>query len=301
MFRRSLLRSRAGIAVLVLAAALGGTTAAVAATSPAKPAAVPLPSPADFVAHVDLDCFRTTPYTPQLPAPITLRHLNPVLADQAPWTINQLGQRQQLCSPVAKNGKFPPGGVLEFVRHVDVSCYRITGPNIGVPLTLTHLNPQLSDLPRREVKVWAPDQLCLPVIKNDKVPPAEVLRLVRYIDLVCYRETPQVPLDITLGLTQLNPELAKIPQVKVDVRENRQLCVPVRKNNQDIPDDVLNIVQWLDVEKFDIKAPAMDKVDVRLRHVNPLLLGLPAEPATLLEHEQLALPVAKNDRFPPNS
>ena len=37
---------------------------------------------------------------------------------------------------------------------------------------------------------------------------------------------------------------------------NRQLCVPVQKNNQVIPDDVLNVVRWVDLEKFDIVTPA---------------------------------------------
>jgi hypothetical protein len=305
MFRRSLLRSRVGIAVLVLAAALGGTTAAVAAANtPAKakaPAttAAPWPTPAQFVANLDLECFRTSPYTPQLPAPLTLSHLNPVLAGQAPWTINQLGQRQQLCSPVAKNDVMPPPEVLDFVRYVDLSCYRISGPNINFPLTLSHLNPLLKDLPRREVTVMTPEQLCLPVIKNDSVPPDEVLRLVRFIDLVCYRETPQVPLGIKLRLTQLNPVLSSIPPTTVGVQANRQLCVPVRKNSQQIPDEVLKIVRWVDVEKFDIEAPAMQPIELRLRHINPLLQGLPAEPAVLLQRQQLALPMAKNGNNPP--
>lgn len=293
-------RSRLGIAALVLAAAIGGTTA-VAATTTAAPAKAPWPTPARFVAHLDLECFRTTPYTPQLPGPLTLRHLNPVLAGQAPWTINQLGQRQQLCSPVAKNDKIPPTEVLAFVQYVDLSCYRIGGPNINFPLTLSHLNPLLTDLPRREVRIMAPEQLCLPVIKNDSVPPDEVLRLVRYIDLVCYRELPQVPLGIKLKLTQLNPELKDIPPATVGVRENRQLCVPVRKNTQQIPDEVLKIVQYVDLEKFDIEAPAMHAVDLRLRHINPLLQGMPAEPATLVERQQLALPMSKNGNDPPTT
>jgi hypothetical protein len=289
-----------GVAVLVLVAALAGSTAAASAGTSSTRQVQALPSPLQFVANLDLECFRTSAYTPPpLPAPITLRHLNPVLTAQAPWSIAGLGPRSQLCTPVAKNGVLPPEGVRAFIRYVDLSCYRIGGPTINFPLTLDHLNPQLGHLPRKQVTVVAPEQLCLPVIKNDSVPPAEVLNLVRYIDLVCYRETPQVPLNLSLKLTQLNPVLTGIPTTEVAVRENRQLCVPVRKNNQQIPADVLRIVQWIDLEKYDVTGPALAPVDLRLRHINPLLQGLPVEPATLIARHQLALPVAKNGRIPP--
>ncbi|TDV43563.1 hypothetical protein [Actinophytocola oryzae] len=295
MLRRS--RTRIGVAALVLAAALAGTAVAAATTSSAKAPA--LPSPKDFVSNLDLECFRTSAYTPPpLHSPLTLSHLNPVLAGLPRWTVETLGPRTQLCSPVAKNDVLPPKEVLEFVRYVDLSCYRISGPAVGFPLTLSHLNPQLAHLPRRQVTVVSPEQLCVPVIKNDSVPPDEVLRLVRYVDLVCYRETPQASLGLSLLLTQLNPVLADIPPTKVDVTPNRQLCVPVRKNNQDIPDDVLKIVQWVDLEKFDVVAPAMHQIDLKLRHINPLLADLPAEPATLVSRHQLALPVAKNGNTP---
>lgn len=290
MFRRSL--SRIGVAVLILFAALAGTAA-----TPKAPA---LPSAKEFVPHLDLECFQTSPYTPPpLPDPIVLSHLNPVLADQPRWTVDTLGPRSQLCSPVAKNDVLPPEGVLDFVRFVDVSCYRIGGPALDVTLKLNHLNPQLAHLPTKVVTVGAPQQLCVPVVKNESVPPDEVLRLVRYIDLVCYREAPPVSLDISLRLTQLNKELSSIPPTKVGVRENRQLCVPVRKNDQEIPDDVLRVVRYIDLEKYDIVAQPMDRLELKLHHINPLLADLPAEPAILLAHQQLALPVAKNGNFPP--
>ena len=301
MLRRSRHRSRFGIAVIAVVAALAGTTAAGAATTtPQAPQALSLPSPYEFVSNLDLECFRTSQYTPPaLPAPITLSHLNPVLADQARWTVQGLGPRSQLCTPVAKNGKIPPKEVLEFIQFVDLSCYRIGGPSLDLQLVLSHLNPVLAHLPRKEVTVFAPQQLCVPVIKNDSVPPGEVLRLVRYIDLVCYRETPPVPMNESLKLTQLNPVLTEIPETEVRVTNNRQLCVPVRKNEQDIPDEVLKIVQWIDLEKYDIVAPALPAITLKLRHVNPLLADLPTEPATLLARQQLAVPVAKNGKEPP--
>jgi hypothetical protein len=283
------------MAVLALAAALGGTAIATTAANSAPV----LPSPLRYVSSLDLECFRTTPYQPPpLPAPLTLSHLNPVLAGQAPWTVAGLGPRTQLCSPVAKNGNIPSEDVLDFIRYTDLSCYRIGGPNIDFDVKLHHLNPVFANLPDRKVTLQAPDQLCVPVIKGDEQPPDEVLRFVRYIDLACFRETPQVPLGTSVKLTQLNKALSALPPTKVDVRENRQLCVPVRKNAQKIPDDVLKIVQYIDLEKFDIAAPAMAPIDLRLTHINPLLAGLPVEPARLLAREQLAVPVAKNGNIP---
>lgn len=298
MARRSLIRWKIGVAVLVLAAGLAGTAAATSGAAAAK--ALPLPSPARFVSNLDLECFRTNVHTPgQLPAPITLSHLNPVLANQARWQITSLGARTQLCTPVAKNDVIPVPGVLEFVGFVDLSCYRITGPSLNLPLTLDHLNPVLGHLPRKEVTVMAPEQLCLPVIKNGSKPPAEILRLVQYIDLVCYRETPQVAMNETLKLTQLNKELSHLPDAKVRVTFNRQLCVPVRKNSQDIPEDVLKIVQWIDLEKYDLNADPITAFTLKLNHINPLLERMPTEEATITSRHQLALPVAKNGNKPP--
>ena len=298
MVRRSLIRWKIGVAVLILAAGLAGTATATSGAAPAK--ALPLPSPARFVSNLDLECFRTNTHTPgPLPAPITLSHLNPVLANQARWQITSLGARTQLCTPVAKNDVIPVPGVLEFVSFVDLSCYRITGPSLNLPLTLDHLNPVLGHLPRKEVTVLAPEQLCLPVIKNGSKPPEEVLRLVRYIDLVCYRETPQVAMNESLKLTQLNKELSHLPDAKVRVTFNRQLCVPVRKNNQEIPTDVLNIVRWIDLEKYDLNADPIPTFTLKLDHINPLLERLPTEEATIAGRHQLALPVAKNGNKPP--
>lgn len=292
MRRRSVIRSRVGIVVVILIAAIGG----IAATTP--PAPVPVPTAKAFTSFLDLECFKTNPYTPPLTAPIVLSHLNPVLAGLPRWPVT-LGTRTQLCAPVAKNGNIPPPGVLDYVRFVDLSCYQITGPSPNFTLTISHLNPLLSHLPRKVLTMLVPEQLCVPVIKNESVPPPEVLNLVRYIDLACFRTSPPTPLGINLTLTQLNPVLTGIPPTTVSVREDRQLCVPVRKGNQEIPPDVQRIVQWIDLEKYDIIAPALTPITLTLRHINPLLSGLPAETATLTGRQQLALPVAKNNVLPP--
>lgn len=300
MFRRSFFRSRLGVAVLFLVAALAGTAAAATGTTAAPRSPFP-PNPAVFVANLDLECFRTDPHAPPpLTEPLTLSHLNPVLADEARWTVSTLGPRNQLCVPVAKDGRIPPKEVYDFVSNVDLSCYRVEGPSLNREIILNHLNPVLEHLPRKQVAVFEPQQLCLPVIKNGRVPSPEVLEFVRWIDLVCYREIPPVPMNESLKLTQLNPELKSIPDTDVRVRENRQLCVPVRKNDQKIPDEVLRIIRWLDLEKYDIVGPTMLPFDVKLTHINPLFKGW-SEPAKLLERQQLAVPVAKDGHQPPTA
>jgi hypothetical protein len=285
--------------VMAVVAAVGGTAIAATAANSAPRQEATAPGALRYVSMLDLECFRTNPYQPPpLPKPLTLTHLNPVLAGLAPWTIQNLGPRIQLCSPVAKNGKIPPEDVLDFIRFTDLSCYRIGGPNIDFEVKLHHLNPVFAELPDRQVTLGAPDQLCLPVIKNDEKPTDEVLRFVQYVDLACFRETPQVPLDTSVKLTQLNRALSELPTTEVRVNENRQLCVPVRKNAQKIPDDVLKVLQYIDLEKFDITAPTMPQINLRLRNINPLLTGLPVEEATLLARQQLAVPVAKNGNIP---
>ncbi|MEV6906588.1 hypothetical protein [Amycolatopsis sp. NPDC051071] len=56
-----------------------------------------------------------------------------VLAELPPET-TRLGERTQLCVPVAKNGVLPPRGILDYVRWVDLSCYRIDGGAANFPL-----------------------------------------------------------------------------------------------------------------------------------------------------------------------
>jgi hypothetical protein len=290
-------RTRIGLMVVALLTSVIG----IGSATPAASQVQAFPTPLDFVSNLDLECFKTDPFTPP-PANLVLSHLNPVLAGfpRVPVT---LGPRVQLCAPVFKNNAVPPASVLQFVRFVDLSCYQVnTTASSQIPLVVSHLNPLLRDLPRREITLFGPTQLCLPVVKNDVFPPAEVLRLVQFIDLLCYRTSPQVPLDIGLRLTQLNPVLGNIPPADVRVRENRQFCVPVQKNNQLIPDEVLRIVRWVDIEKFDIIAPPLPSViSLRLRHINPLLAGFPVEPARLLGAEQLGLPMAKNGVIPPTT
>ncbi|TDE49951.1 hypothetical protein E1295_20075 [Nonomuraea mesophila] len=267
----------------------------VAVPSAAAPA---LPKPKEFVSYLDLECFKTDPYQPPAVG-LTLRHLNPVL-ESLPIEQITLGAREQLCVPVAKNNVIPPPEVLDFIRFVDLACYRVLTPAPGKALVLSHLNPVLQDLPRTEIVLGRAEQFCVPVAKNGVAPPAEVMQLVQHIDLLCYGITPNTPMNRALNLRQLNPVLTdRIPPATVRVTYARQLCVPMQKRGDNIPPEVLEVVRWVDLEKFDTVAPAITPVTLSLRHLNPVLGQLPPERATLTGAVQLGVPVAKNGQTPP--
>jgi hypothetical protein len=83
--------------------------------------------------------------------------------------------------------------------------------------------------------------------------------------------------------------------------QQRQLCVPVRKNAQFIPPPFLNLIQWIDLEKFPADPNVqIAPVNVQLQHLNPLFANLPWIPVVLREAVGLLVPVAKNGVIPPN-
>jgi hypothetical protein len=288
------LRRRFAFATAVLVAA-SATVVGLSANSFAQA----LPGPLSFVSNLDLECWQTTPYTPVF-APILTHHLNPVLSSLPDEKVT-LGNRQQECSPVAKNSVIPPSPALAFIQYTDLSCYAITGINVNFPVTLTQLNPVLAGIPAQKVVMTVPEQLCVPVIKNGQAPPAAVLALVQYIDLKCYA-VQAASVNFPVTLTQLDPVLTGLPAQKVTLLSSVQLCVPVQKNNQAIPASVLNIARWVDLEKFTLTlSGSAPSVSLTLNHINPLLVGLPTENATLSGPLQLAVPVAKNGVIPPTS
>ncbi len=299
MTKRMILRGRLARRSLAMATALVAVLVALVGLVSTSSAQTALPSPKAFVSNLDLECWRTDAFTPAF-QPILTHHLNPVLANLPDERVT-LGTRQQLCVPVAKNGVIPPQGVVDFIKYVDLACYQIQGINVNFPLNLTQLNPVLAGLPPQNVTMTSPQQLCVPVIKNGNVPPADVLALVQYIDLKCYLISPPFLPGTPLTLTQLDPVLSAVPPHKVTLQNSRQLCVPVQKQNQAIPSAVLNIVRWIDLEKFDLNTTTViNPIQLKLNHINPLLTGLPSEPAKISGPLQLGVPVAKNGVIPPS-
>jgi hypothetical protein len=276
--------------------------AADEALAPPAPLA-PLPGPFPFVSGLDLECYATP--GPALNIPLTLKHLNPVLIGLGLPTHNVVVRElQQTCVPVMKNGVAPAPAALPFIRHVDLACYRVDAAVLPAPtnINLRHLNPVLANLPSHNFTLVAPQQLCVPMGKNGVALPPDVLDLVRYIDLECYRGDPTTTHpSFGVGLTQLNPQLTGIPNHGLTLSpQNRQVCVPVQKNNQVIPPGSLNLIKWLDLEKFPAAQPVnIPPKAVVLDHLNPLFATLPRVPVTLQTANALMVPVAKNGQIPP--
>jgi hypothetical protein len=204
-----------------------------------------------------------------------------------------------LAGPVAAQPLPTPG---QFVRFLDLRCYDIPGqPPLGVPLTLTHLNPVFANFPAEHVILQEPEDLCVPVRKNNQVVPPASLPFLQYADLKCYRiDGP--PLNFNVNLSQLNPAIAALygANVNVVVREPQQLCVPVAKDGQIPPPDVLNLIRFLDIKCYRVDAPLIPAAPINLTHLNPLFSGIPTEPTRIFGPApiQLCVPVAKNNQFP---
>lgn len=292
-----------GVAALAAAAAAAPEDEAVDDEDADVIAPAVLPTPFPFVSGLDLECFNTP--GPALNIQLTLTHLNPVLLSLGmPPHAVILRELEQTCVPVMKNNVVPPASALPFIRHVDLACYRIDAQPVTVQpvLALKHLNPVLAALPVHPGKPIRAVQLCLPVIKNNVPPPtAEILNFVRFIDLECFATEQSAHPTFGLQLQQLNPQLTAIPPHGLTLGpQNRQLCVPVRKNQQQIPTPVLNVIKWLDLEKFQALTPVIvPSTPVTLNHINPLFTTLPPVQVKLERSEALMVPVSKNNATPP--
>lgn len=285
--------------MIALAVSLGSLSASVIA--PAEAHAQPLPTPLPLVSGLDLECYQTQ--GPPLNINVLLSHLNPVLlALGLPPHQVAIRELVQTCVPVRKNNVLPQATAFPFIRHIDFACYRLEAAAISpVPLTLRHLNPVLANLPAHDIRLLRPTQLCVPVAKNGVLPPAQVQALVRFIDLECW-EVEEAPHPVfTVNVGQLNPQLINPipPHPLTAISDRRQLCVPVRKNNQAIPAATLNIVRWIDLEKFAAQPVVIAAVPLTLNHLNPLFSTLPPVNVVLQVATSLMVPVSKNGATPP--
>lgn len=204
----------------------------------------------------------------------------------------------------AGNGQeLPP--VDRFVSFLDVRCYQILNqPPLNVPLWLDHLNPVIArwGLPSENRVMQEPQDLCVPVQKNDLVPAPEVLPFVQFVDWECFRMDGE-PLNRSLHLDHLNPVIAQMlgPSDEVIVREPLQLCVPVIKNDKKPSPEVQHLVENIDVRCYRVEATQPVGGSLQLTHLNPLFADLPEETGNLVgpTARELCVPVAKNHKIPP--
>jgi len=260
-------------------------------------------SPRRFVDFLDVRCYQISDPAPN--TPLRLDHLNPVLvAKQLPFENVTLQAPQQLCVPVAKNGNTPPSDTLPFIRFVDWKCYGISGSPLGLSLNLTQLNPVIAGLfgSTTTVTVQEPQLLCVPVAKNSTVIPSDVLALIQYLDVKCYRVTaPSVPAK-NVTLSHLNPLFTMPPETSTIGPTPQQLCVPVMKNQQMPPTTVIQYIQYSDVLCYPATGNPLG-LNLTLRHLDPVLisLGLPTEAVFVGNSLKLCVPVAKNGMLPPGN
>jgi hypothetical protein len=296
------------MAAAALVGGLAGTGSPVAASPSAatRVPMLPLSGSQGEVAGPDLECF-DTPGAP-LQLELRLSHLDPALMQLGlPAHSAVVRELVQTCVAVDRRGIPRPAAAQAAVPPVDLACYRIdTAPlRESAPLVVEHASPTLALLPGHAAALVRPVELCLPVVRDGVAPPPDVRRLVQSIALECYAVEPGPHPAFAIGLTALDPQLAGAADRQLAVRaERRQICVPVAKNSERIPRDVLGIVQRIGVEKLSAAprraaAPATPGARVVLRHLNPLLATLPAVPVVLQQASGLMVPVSRRARPAP--
>src|SRR5262249_17775050 len=101
---------------------------------------------------------------------------------------------------------------------------------------------------------------------------------VRFTDLPCHRLGDDLPpLQTHIFLQDLTPLISGAVE-EVEVLEPQQLCTPVRKNDQEIPDDVIDFVSYLDLKCYRVEGRSvLAGLNMVLNHLNPLLSTLAPE------------------------
>jgi hypothetical protein len=197
----------------------------------------PHPAALSFLQQTGLACYRLDAAPLAAPTPLRLRHLNPELATLSAHTVSLI-QPVQLCVPVAKNGVVPAPDVLRLIQFIALECYAIdpgAHPTFGV--SLKQLDPQLADIPGHQTTlVPAPGQVCVAVRKNDQAIPADVLAIVRWIELERFTASPAVivpPVASVLG--HLDPLLTTLPRTPVVLQQASAVMAPVVQHGESPP------------------------------------------------------------------
>lgn len=271
----------------------------------AMPAGALPASPRRFVDNLDERCYQIQ-NQPSINLPLRLDHLNPLFVSMGlPFESVVLQAPQQLCVPVEKNSTPPPSDTLPYIQYIDWKCYGITGSPLNLPLQLTQLNPIFARLFGTTVSVTVrePQLLCVPVAKNNVIPPSDALQIVQFMDVKCYRvdSTQNVTKPVTLN--HLNPLLSTRPsEVSTVGPTPQQLCVPVEKNQQPPSSTALPFVQYSDTLCYPATGASLGQ-NLTLTHLDPLLIAmhLPVESVFVGSSLKLCVPVAKNGMLPPGT
>jgi hypothetical protein len=144
-------------------------------------------------------------------------------------------------------------------------------------------------------------QTCVPVAKNGVLPQPAALPFIQQTDLACYRiDAAPLPVPVSLTLNHLNPVLAGLPAHKDALIQPVQLCVPVAKNGVVPTPDILQLIQFIDLECYAVDPGAHPMFGVNLKQLNPQLGNIPNHGMGLAPSpRQLCVPVVKNNQAIP--
>jgi hypothetical protein len=200
----------------------------------------------------------------------------------------------------------PLPGPNQFVTGLDLECFTTPGPQLNVPITLSHLNPVLIalGLAPHQVFVRELQQTCVAVEKNGVRPQAAAFPFIRQVAFACYRvELPPPMMGPTLRLRHLNPVLANLPVHDDVLIRPEQLCVPVNVNGAPLLPEVRQLVQFIDLECYSTEPIGTHpSFNLMLRQLNPELVGMAPHLLPLVARpRQMCVPVSKNGMTPPPS
>lgn len=220
-------------------------------------------------------------------------------------SLNTLDIRAQETDNTAH--RIPLPSPFQLVSNIDLACNDVKGGQTPArSIMISHLNPVLQRMGFKEEQAHLGrlEQLCVPVAKNEVIPPNSAYAFVRWIDLACYHAKSENSQVANLKLSHLNPVLRKLglPPEKVAMGRLEQVCLPVAKNGAVPPNSVRRLVEHVDIACYAIDPYTPSQpFDLHLTHLNPVLRrsGLREEKIEVILPEQLCVPVAKNRIKPP--
>lgn len=260
-------------------------------------------SPAEPIAP-DLECFDTP--GPRLDLELELAELDPALL-QLGLAPHRAVVREQTatCVPVARRGARPAADALPTLQAIALACYRIDAAALPAParLGVAHASSAPALLPGDDAVLLRPVELCLPVARADAVAP-DVRRLVQFVALECHAARLAPRPDIAIAAAPLPDTLAAaMPPHALTLGGDREVCMPVARNTERIPSDVLGVVQRLAFEKIAATpapvarrpgpAPGPPSIDLALAHLSPRLVTLPVLTVALGRASGWLLPVVR--------
>lgn len=195
----------------------------------AKDGISPGPAALPWSARTDLACYRIEAAPLPGPAPLSLEHVNPVLAT-LPGHGAVLSEAVELCLPVVHGGAEPPADVRRLIQDLALECYAVaSGAHPVFRVGVTELDPRLAGIPAHAMTLASQRrQLCVPVGKTRRTIPSDVLAVVRSIafEKLAASSTIAVPVRDAV-LQHLHPLLTTLPPVPVTLRRASGLMVPV--------------------------------------------------------------------------